>query len=409
MIRIGVNASFLRKPYTGIGQVTAGFLREISRRDSYLIGGKSYRSEDVRFFLYIDDAKEVDRTLAGNSSWNIESSSREGISAGRILKELDLFYERDDLVRKWVFERLSLLRASRADRLDAFVSLYQSATTFSRLRGPHHVMVVHDIIPEVVEGYRDNWRKRLSWSSVKRGIRRSDKVVAVSSYTEKDLISHLGMNAKQITVSPISVDPAFSEPIAHNRANMVLSHYHLARPYFLCAGGLEKRKNVENVLRAYKQLRDGESDQRNFPDLVIVGKLMPELAPLVTDVETLVRELNLTQCVHLTDVVGQRDMPVLYQEALATVFPSEYEGFGMPILESMRAGTPVITTKKTSLPEVAGDAALYCDGSVGDIERAMREIISDENLRKELRRRGAQRAMLFSWERFTDKVLATLM
>ncbi|QQS61432.1 MAG: glycosyltransferase family 4 protein [Candidatus Moraniibacteriota bacterium] len=391
MYRIGINASFLRKPYTGIGQVTVNVLREISKRDFYIFAhNKRVDAKDVSFFLYL------------------EKDEATGVSKSFLKRVPEVVYKRDDLIRKWLFEKWAIPKQAKKDTLDAFISLYQSATTFSSFSRISHAMVVHDIIPEVVDGYTNNMRKRFSWKSVKSGIKKSDRILSVSKHTEKDLIQKLNIAPDKISLALIAVNPLFSEPVTKEKASLVRNHYALPKQYFFYSGGFEVRKNVESVIRAYKLLADDDGDRRSIPHLVLSGTLLPHLAPLIVDVETLVRELGLRDRVKILGNVPQNDISALYSESMCFIFPSLYEGFGMPVLEAMYAGTPVITTKKTSLGEVAGDAARYCDGSINGIADAMREIMKDENLRKELRRRGILRSQLFSWERFVDILFANV-
>lgn len=391
MYRIGINASFLRKPYTGIGQVTANVLREISKKDSYVFANKKVDAKDITFFLYFDSKEESI-----------------GFPNAFTKRVPHVFYKRDDLIRKWLFERYAIPHQAKNDALDAFISLYQSATIFSSFSKMFHAMVVHDIIPEVVCGYTDNARKRFSWRSIKKGIKKAHRILSVSKHTEKDLIQKLGISADKISLALIDVDPIFSEPVSHEKISLIKSHYQLPLKYFLYTGGFEVRKNVESLLLAYKQIVDDHDGSENIPHLVLVGTLLPHLAPLVIDVETRIRELRLKNVVHIYENIPQHDMPAFYASSLCFIFPSTYEGFGMPVLEAMRSGAPVITTKKTSLGEVAGDAALYCDGTVDGIATSMREIIKDEILQNELRRRGILRSQLFSWERFMERLFANI-
>jgi glycosyltransferase involved in cell wall biosynthesis len=336
----------------------------------------------------------------------VDGEDTSGIPQRIIPRSLVSKYRRDDLLRTFLFERFLIPRAARRDRLDAFVSLYQSATVFGGLSGISHSMVVHDIIPDRLPEYLPTARKRFFWRQTKRGVRRADTIIAVSKHTEKDLIQHWKMDSRKISVAHIDVDPIFSQPVSSDRIFRVRHHYGLKKDYFLSTGGLEARKNVENVILGYN--RFVRIVGSSAPDLVIVGRTLPQLAPLITDVEALVREKNLTERVHILGTVPQNDMPPLYSGSIASVFPSRYEGFGMPVLEAMRSGTPVITTKRTSIPEIAGDAARYCDGSTEDITEAMREMFENTDLRMELRRRGAERAKLFSWQRFVDRIISSV-
>lgn len=378
-MRVGINASFLRKPHTGIGQVTLHFLRKIT---------ESSRAE---FVLYLEEDVPIGLDIPRHFE-------------KRIFLPL---WKRDDLVRKLWWEKCLLPRRAKRDGCDVFISLYQSATVMPK--SIRHIMVVHDLIPKLFSEYLNNFRKRLYWKSVERGIRRADKVYAVSSRTEKDIIKHLGVSPSLISINRIDVDPIFKRTVTPERSAEVMKKYHLSPGYLYHGGGLEVRKNSENVLRAYRKLLDREKSDHfspAIPPLVISGKLMPELAPLVTDVEKLVKAFDLTPYVRLLDFVPQEDLPALYCNARIFLFPSNYEGFGLPVLEAMNTGTPVVTAKVSSLPEVGKDAVLYCrPDDVDDLAMVIRNILSRKELREMLGKRGKERAQLFSWNNFAHKLL----
>ncbi|QQS21424.1 MAG: glycosyltransferase family 4 protein [Candidatus Moraniibacteriota bacterium] len=171
-------------------------------------------------------------------------------------------------------------------------------------------------------------------------------------------------------------------------------------------------QECRRVLRAYKRLLDFRKADHTMPPvppLVLSGKLLPHLAPLVTDVERLVRELNLSPFVRILGFVPQEDLPALYRNAKLFFFPSRYEGFGLPILEAMNMGAPVLTSKMSSLPEVARDAALYCHpDDIDDMARTLRSLLLSDTLQDTLVRRGHARAAQFSWEHFSRKLLHIL-
>ena len=133
---------------------------------------------------------------------------------------------------------------------------------------------------------------------------------------------------------------------------------------------------------------------------------MPELAPLVTDVEKLREMLYLQKQVVLLDYVPQEDLPALYKNASVFVYPSLYEGFGLPILEAMNQGTPVITSKVSSLPEIGSDAVLYCDPNrVEDMEMVIKNVLNNNHLKTALSMKGKERATHFSWDKFVGKAV----
>ena len=173
---------------------------------------------------------------------------------------------------------------------------------------------------------------------------------------------------------------------------------------------MDMRKNMEGVLRGYDILREQAHHAKGkIPPLVLSGALSPQLAPLVTDVERRVREMNLMPYVHILGHVPQEDLPSLYANAIFFVYPSLYEGFGMPVLEAMSVGTPVIASKKSSLPEVGGDSVLYCDPtSAHDIAMVMGNLLRKKELRDVLAQRSKERVRRFSWDAFTEKIFAII-
>lgn len=378
-MKIGINASFARKPNTGIGQVTLNFLRKLSQLKI---------EDNLEFILYLEE--DIDLELPGNFK-----------------KEIFLpIWKRDDLIRKIWWEKNLLPKKARKDQCDILISLYQSATILSD--GTFHIMVAHDIIPELFPEYLNNCRKKKYWNLTKKALLEADKIVSVSSRTEKDLIQHLKVEPERISVNHIDVDEIYKKEVSDVKSKKVLKKYGLKEGYVLGGGGLEVRKNIWGLIKAYHNLSESNKKTHfinDFPDLVISGKLMPQLAPLVTDAEKLVKELNLTGQVRLLDFVPQDDLPAIYRNALVFAYPSFYEGFGLPVLEAMNIGTPVITSKRSSLPEVGRDAVLYCDPEdIHDIEMVLRNVILHRHLREELRKRGKERAHNFSWENFTEKL-----
>ncbi len=394
-MKIGINASFARKSNTGIGQVTLNFLKKLGEFpvSSFYFPDKSRTSNaktlKQQFFIYLEEDLPGRVKLPENFQ-----------------KQVFLpIWKRDDLIRKIWWEKFSLPRLVRRNGCDIFLSLYQCPTIING--SVRHIMVVHDIIPKLFPEYLNNFRKKTYWRLTEKAIKKADKIIAVSRRTEKDLIRHLGVNPAKITVSHIDVDEIYKSEADEFADGKVLKKYGLKRGYILNGGGLEVRKNTEGVMRAYKivfKKNKKEVFVNDFPQLVIWGKLMPQLAPLVTDAEKLAKEMNLATRVKFLDFVAQEDLPSLYRNAGMFVYPSFYEGFGLPVLEAMSQGVPVIASKCSSLPEVGGDSVLYCDPeNIQDIAMVMRNVLANKELREILSRRGKERSKNFSWEKFTEK------
>jgi len=379
--KIGINASFLRKPNNGIGQVTLNVLREFLKRN------------DIDFVLYLEEALPADLKLPPNFTQRFFLPR----------------WKRDDLIRKIWWEKFMLPRAVKEDGCDVLLSMYQCPTLVEPYEEVQHIMVVHDIVPKIFPGYLNNIRKNIYWKLTEKAIKKADKIIAVSKHTEKDLIEQLGLHGKKITVNHIDVDEIYKQPVTENHSARVLKKYNLKPGYVLAGGGYETRKNVEGVIRAYKILLE-RNEKLNFlaelPKLVIYGKILPPNLSLALDVQKLLRELNLTTHVELLDLVPQKDLPAIFSNASVFVYPSYYEGFGMPVLEAMNLGRPVITSKISSLPEVGGDGVLYCDPrDANDIAMVLKNVLENHDLRQTLSERARAQAQKFSWQTFCEKII----
>jgi glycosyltransferase involved in cell wall biosynthesis len=378
-MHIGINASFLRKPYTGIGQVTTHVLDELAKRSRE---DKSMKNH--KFFVYLEEDDDIELPK------NFHKKSF-----------LPKFYKRDDLFRKLLWEKQCVLKQARKDKCNILFSLYQCAT-INKYTDIKHVMLVHDVIPHIFPEYLDNFRKKTYWQQVEKGMYASNKIITVSEHTKIDLEKKLNIKSAKIVVDKIAVDPIFKNDCCDECVDKVLDKYKLKKGYIYSGGGLELRKNTKGVLRAYKQLRDKWKDT---PDLVISGKLMPELSPMVTDVEKIAGELGLGSCVHILGFVQQGELPALYKGARLFVFPSRYEGFGMPVLEAMNMGTPVLTARNSSLEEVGGDAVEYVEtDEVDELVEKMEKILKDDERLKKMSVDEKERAKEFSWKKFVDTV-----
>jgi glycosyltransferase involved in cell wall biosynthesis len=388
-MKIGIDASFLRRPGTGIGQVTAHFLRKLA----------AFQSGDrpIEFFLYCEEEPEIGFALPENFE---------------VKAFLPKWWKRDDVPRRMLWERELSKRASEDD-CDIFLSLSQSATSFksynlqaTNYKLPRHIMIVHDIIPRLFPEYLGTFTHRLHWRAVERGIRSADRIVAVSEQTKADLVSGLGIPEGKIGVVYPDCDPSFRSGATSDDILRVMKKYALEPGYIYHGGGLEIRKNAERLLRAYAELRRNRKD---VPLLVISGKVFPASNKLATDVRGLVCEIGLEESVVVLGFVLDEDLPALYHSATFFIYPSLYEGFGLPVLEAFVSGTPVLAGRAGSVPELAGDAALLVDPESEDaIRHGMEQLLNDTVLRESLSEKGRIRAKDFSWGTFTGKIIDCL-
>ncbi|MDP9212135.1 MAG: glycosyltransferase family 4 protein [bacterium] len=226
----------------------------------------------------------------------------------------------------------------------------------------------------------------------------AERVLAISEATKQAVIKQYGTPEDKIVVTHLAADKRFSRRLSAADRGKVLRRYKLQDPYFLAVGNLEPRKNLAALFKAYAAQK-GRLDLR----LAIVGGQ----GWYFDETKRLIGELGITDRVTFLGYVPDPDLPALYQGAEAFVFPSHYEGFGIPILEAMASGTPVVTSNTSSMPEVYGDAALAVDPeNTAALSKALVRITDEPTLRKELVAAGRKRVKRFSWQRTAKETAA---
>jgi len=259
------------------------------------------------------------------------------------------------------------------------------------------VLTVHDLIFDHLPQAHKWLNRRYLKLAMPLFTRRATHIIAVSEATRRDLIRLYGLPADKITVIYEAADPRFSPRNALERQT-VRATYGLPARYILYVGTIEPRKNLLRLLRAWEPLYGaGEA-----PPLVIVGKR----GWLSGDFFAAVERSPARDGVIITGYLLDDDLPAVFSAATLFVFPSLYEGFGLPPLEAMACGTPVLCSNRSSLPEVVGEAALTVDpANVEAIRHAMRRLLRDAALREALRRKGLEQAARFSWQQAAEETL----
>ena len=266
------------------------------------------------------------------------------------------------------------------------------------LWGVPTVLTIHDLIPQLLpEHHKPLNRWYLNWT-MPLYCRRADHIIAVSEATRRDLLAVYHLAPEKVTVIHEAASPRF-RPQTETAHERVRRTYGLPEEYLLYVGTIEPRKNLERLLEAWTLLRrSGES-----PPLVIVGRR----GWLADSFYAAVEDSPVREDIILTGYVQDADLPVIYSAATAFVWPSLYEGFGLPPLEAMACGTPVVCADAPSMPEVVGDAALLFDPlDVASLQAQMRRIVGEADLGDELRRRGFAQSAQFSWSRTAQETVA---
>ena len=264
------------------------------------------------------------------------------------------------------------------------------------------VVTVHDMVykafPETVRG-RTRFMLEMG---LKRSMKRADIIITDSEFSKSEIVKYFPQHEKKIRVVPCGVDLERFHPCTKpERIPEVKRSLEIEGDYFLYLGTIEPRKNLERLIAAYGHL--AEKLGKKCPKLVMAGGK----GWLNDGIYRRVEKLGLTDKVIFTKYVPSEDLNPLMCGALAFVFPSIYEGFGMPPLEAMACGVPVLASGEASLPEVTGDCAMICDAySVKSIAKGLYRLCTDEKLRNELSRKGIERAKGFTWERSAEMLKA---
>jgi glycosyltransferase involved in cell wall biosynthesis len=290
----------------------------------------------------------------------------------------------------------ALARAAASERVDALHVQYFAPLAYS---GPVVVMV-HDLsflhVASSPLGLRLAMRALVPWS-----VRRAARVITPSEFTRRDLEARYGVAPDRIRVTWNGVSESF-RPLPETAIRAVLTRYGLEPGFIFSVGRLNRRKNLGTLLRALAVLR---TQDRADLSLVIAGKVDYGVDELVRGF----RESGRASRVHWVGAIPDGDLPAFYAGATCFVYPSLFEGFGLPLVEAMASGCPVVSSNRTACPEVVGTAGLLVDPEdVAGIAEAIGRVVDDEALRADLRDRGLARSRLFTWEESARRTLAVL-
>lgn len=295
-----------------------------------------------------------------------------------------------------VREQMSVPLALARARVDLFHAPHY---VVSPLTPCPYVVTIHDCIHLRFPQYLPNRAAHLyARTMMSMSAKRAQRILTVSQASKDDILHYLGVPAAKVEVIYNALDERLAAPPTDEDITRVRDRFLLTSPFILYAGNIKPHKNVDRLIEAYSILR-----RRGVEDvkLLIIGDELSKYPNL----RRLVHRFQLHGHVRFLGFVPDATLAVLYRLAAVFVFPSLHEGFGLPPLEAMAAGTPVITSNVSSLPEVVGDAAVLIDPmDAGAIADAMVRVLGDDALRSELVRRGRERVKVFSWERSVARV-----
>jgi len=293
-----------------------------------------------------------------------------------------------NLAKVW-FEQVSFPRAC-AKGFDLAHAPYFAPPRYATVPT---IVTIHDLIPLLLPDYRKSRWVRLYMRLVSEAARHSDGVLTDSQASARDIERLLGIEARRIRVVYLAAGRIY-RPMAAGECEEALARLRIPRPYLLYLGGFDPRKNVSGLVHAFAALRRARPEM----NLVLAGRLPDRSDTLAQDPRPLIGQLGLGDRVHLTGWVEEQDTPALYAGATAFVFASYYEGFGLPVLESISCGTPAIVGAGSSLEEVGGPGCVAVrPEDHAALAEAMRRMCEDGEWRDGLAEAGARHARRFSW------------
>jgi glycosyltransferase involved in cell wall biosynthesis len=293
-------------------------------------------------------------------------------------------------------EQISIPLAVRRERLDLFHAPHYVLPALTPTRS---VVTIHDAIHLMFPEYRSH---RLSHAyahaSLWTAAHKSDRIFTVSEQSKRDILKFFKVPPDKIVVTPNAIDERFSVAPSEEHVVQTRERYQLSHAYLLYVGNIKPHKNLERLIEAFHLVRE---QGRPELELIIIGDEISKLQSL----RRAVHRYQLHRFVRFLGFVPDKTLAVLYRLASVFVFPSLYEGFGLPPLEAMASGTPVVTSNVSSLPEVVGDAAILVDPYHAEaIADGILQVLRSAHLRDDLRQRGFARVKAYSWLRSAQRV-----
>ena len=287
----------------------------------------------------------------------------------------------------------------KREQIDLFFSPYYKAPIFTRCKT---IISIHDLA--LLRGFFypgiNNSLLKIQLKTIGNVIAKGDdKIITDSDHSKRDIVDIFKIPEKKVRVIYEGVEERYFPRDKSQAFKNMKKKYGVRGDYMLYVGNLWPRKNVEGLLKAYKQLPENLRDKYQ---IVIIG----DKNRYFNSLSNLAKELQIENNITVTGFVQESDLPFLYSAAQIFVFPSYYEGFGLPVLEAMACGVPVVTSNTTSLPEVTGDAGILVDPlNIYELSEAMKKLLTDAHLRSTMKERGLERAKQFPVKKMVCKIL----
>lgn len=263
----------------------------------------------------------------------------------------------------------------------------------------NYVITLHDVIPYVMPETVDRPHLDYTFKNTPYIVENAAEIITVSNYSKQDIQRYFGVSDDKITVTHLAADDIY-QPMDRDKARSVIfNKYGVDRHYILYLGGFSPRKNIARLIEAFQKVK--ENHEKPI-DLLILG----EHSRSYPFLWSLTEKLNLTDNVKFLNFIPTSDLPFFYNGADVFVYPSLYEGFGLPPLEAMQCGTPVVTSKVSSIPEIVGDAALLANPyNIDEISEQILKLLTDQSLWLRYSLLGQAKSKEYSWDKTAEKTM----
>lgn len=373
-MRIGIDIQPLMGDRSGVGQYTFNMISALARTDTK----NQYKLMLFRFFTRPIDKLPIN--LPANFSYGIIK-----VLPGRVFAKL----------LNWnLLPPVDLFLGRRVYIFPNFVCW---PLLFSK-----SVVVIYDLSFVLHPQFTSPKNLRFLLRNVPKAVRRAAHIVTISENSKKELVDYYKVSPQRVSVVNPAVSHEVFKPQKSPAQRATLAKYKIKQPYILSVCTLEPRKNLTGVLNAFSQLPD---EIKNSHALVLVGGK----GWLDEELQAKFDELSKKYSVIKTGYAPDEDLPALYSGARVFAYPSFYEGFGMPPLEAMACGTPVITSNNSSLPEVVGEAGIMVDAhDTKELTKQIERVLSDEKLASQMSKKGLEQAKKFDWDKSARKLIEVI-
>lgn len=346
----------------------------------------------------------LDQENANNYHFSIAANlfftNKKRYIAGIRSKDFSYLYSRfipgkvwNQLLKRKLMPPIEFLHLKKPDAVVNF-----DFTAIPTAKKVKNITVVYDLSFLKFRKYSDSKNAEYLTKEVPKSVHKSDIIVTISENSKKEILDEYDVDSKKIKVINPGIDHNFFTPRDKTEIEIVKKKYGINTNYILYTGTIEPRKNIDGILDAYSKLPE---NIKNSYSLVLAGGK----GWLDRDIHQKLEKLSNLNII-MTGYVDYEDLPALYSGATLFIYPSFYEGFGMPPAEAMACGTPVVTSNNSALPEVVGKAGIMVDASdTLEIRKSIEKIINDKNLQKELIKKGYAQARKFSWEDSSRKMI----